>query len=565
MKIKSYLLLLGIIFLAILSFSLISENTDARLCVWDGESTSALASNATNWDLDTAPVAGDDILFDGLNATGDDPCTWDLATNSFGTFTIVTGYSGVITQSSDMYISGYSQAGGVMNGISTKWIYCNGNFIKSSGTLAQLSKLTMLKNNSDVTLDSSGLYLSISNNVFINSTTSDFQLTGLYISEGKTLTIQTGKTLIYRAYSAFYNLENYGFIVGGTFEICLYNADKTIIKPGNITTLTIANHAASTNSWKATLSGSIICNSVLIKSNHGTYTVTVDLNGHNLTASSITVGTRGILKCGSSSIYTNSLTSTLGTIIPETSTFIIEENGNINIGTTNYLYNLNVKNIINFASDCNITNNLIFRENLINRDYGLYFDTVRQYTVTSNSNGLIIEDAVIINSTEISIFLKPLIILSYINIDDNTIGINDFYHAEYISDIPVNWAFNSTANWITFENGNISGIANITDTFYYTITVTSLNGEVTTYTGYIYVASVYDLQMSTLILIIWVILMIVFLLISLKYTEWGILGGIIWLLAGLLEFIDLNTSLGLIIISIGMFIMLYGIYELFKR
>lgn len=66
-------------------------------------------------------------------------------------------------------------------------------------------------------------------------------------------------------------------------------------------------------------------------------------------------------------------------------------------------------------------------------------------------------------------------------------------------------------------------------------------------------------------IIIWLILMIVFLIISLKHTEWKIIAGIIWLLAGLLEFIQISETLGLIIISIGMFIMLYGILELMKR
>jgi hypothetical protein len=67
------------------------------------------------------------------------------------------------------------------------------------------------------------------------------------------------------------------------------------------------------------------------------------------------------------------------------------------------------------------------------------------------------------------------------------------------------------------------------------------------------------------ILYLYVILMITFLLISLKYSEWGIIAGIIWLFVGLDTVLPLNTTLGLIVISIGMFIMLYGVYELFKR
>lgn len=66
-------------------------------------------------------------------------------------------------------------------------------------------------------------------------------------------------------------------------------------------------------------------------------------------------------------------------------------------------------------------------------------------------------------------------------------------------------------------------------------------------------------------IIIWIILMLVFLIISLKHTEWKIIAGIIWLLSGLLEVIQISETLGLIVISIGMIIMLYGILELMKR
>ena len=121
---------------AILGLSLtLIDGAEARTCVWDGgDAASALASDPDNWDTDTAPIAGDDILFDGLNASADDPCTWDLATNSFGNFTIAAEYSGTITQSSDMYISGYSQAGGTFTGDVTKWVYCDGSVLKSAGT-----------------------------------------------------------------------------------------------------------------------------------------------------------------------------------------------------------------------------------------------------------------------------------------------------------------------------------------------------------------------------------------------------------------------------------------------
>jgi len=65
--------------------------------------------------------------------------------------------------------------------------------------------------------------------------------------------------------------------------------------------------------------------------------------------------------------------------------------------------------------------------------------------------------------------------------------------------------------------------------------------------------------------VIFLFLMFTLLLISLRQPEWGILGGIVWILSALTYFIEFNASLGLIVISIGMLIMLYGVYELFRR
>ncbi len=77
-RFRNYLFFLGIVALAVLAFSISADESEARTCVWDGEAADALASSATNWDTDTAPIAGDDILFDGLNASADDDCTWDI-------------------------------------------------------------------------------------------------------------------------------------------------------------------------------------------------------------------------------------------------------------------------------------------------------------------------------------------------------------------------------------------------------------------------------------------------------------------------------------------------------
>lgn len=157
------------------------------------------------------------------------------------------------------------------------------------------------------------------------------------------------------------------------------------------------------------------------------------------------------------------------------------------------------------------------------------------------------------------------IILYWINYEPNEYGDNNtnYTYTFTVNLNNVTFSITTNATWLFIgsENGTIYGIAengtyyvNVTATFedeiiYYNYTLSIIVGE----------------DMDELLILVWFILMLILLLISLKEPEWGILGGIVWVLAGLLEFIDLNTTLGLIIISIGMFIMLYGILELMKR
>jgi len=90
---KKLILALGLLFLC--------SNAWARTATWDGGDAGALASTAANWDLDTAPVAGDAVVFDG---TSSDNCTFDL-TADFASIN-TTGYGGVVTASVTTRFSG---------------------------------------------------------------------------------------------------------------------------------------------------------------------------------------------------------------------------------------------------------------------------------------------------------------------------------------------------------------------------------------------------------------------------------------------------------------------------
>lgn len=68
---------------------------------WDGGGTGELASTAENWSDDTAPIAGDIVVFDGTSSKN---CTFDL-TADFASIN-TTGYGGLVTASATITISG---------------------------------------------------------------------------------------------------------------------------------------------------------------------------------------------------------------------------------------------------------------------------------------------------------------------------------------------------------------------------------------------------------------------------------------------------------------------------
>lgn len=64
--------------------------------VWDGGGANNLFSNGLNWVGDLAPVAGEDVIFDGTNTKN---CTFNVAFAT-GNFSINSGYTGVISMGS---------------------------------------------------------------------------------------------------------------------------------------------------------------------------------------------------------------------------------------------------------------------------------------------------------------------------------------------------------------------------------------------------------------------------------------------------------------------------------
>jgi hypothetical protein len=311
---------MGLLLLATIVIAIgVSSDAQARTCVWDGDDAGALASTDANWDLDTAPIAGDDIVFDGsAGGTSDDSCTWDLATNSFGNFTILATYGGTVTQSSDMYITRYSQAGGTFTGSTTKWVYCSGNIVKSGGvwTLWTISfRLSTDSTSISISNTDSTLYrLNASANIqYINSHSETNTIrNSLQVLPGKTLTFTNGVVL--QTHSGFSNsLLNSGNIVIASGKTMYINCHSDVtINFGAISggTVYVGLYDGTSASRTFTLGSTLNINSILIVAgwpSGGSSILTFNLAGYSLSSTSLTVGTRGIV---SSTVAGASVTAT---------------------------------------------------------------------------------------------------------------------------------------------------------------------------------------------------------------------------------------------------------------
>ena len=299
-------------------------------------------SDDANWSLGHKPIAGEDPTFDGTSVNN---CNANDATPT-GVLTIAAGYSGTITQSSDMYITGYSQAGGTFTGVTTKWVYLNGVFTRTAGTITNWKINICVQNGTSATIKYAALFYGFK--VYGNLTLDAYGvycLQNFQVYESGIVNILSSKSM----YSNL-NLGGNNFILGtinGPGTLIFYNngADQLYVIEGSVSNNLIVSIVTDSNTgidkiiklgndltfYKLTVSASFSSNSVF------------DLNGHSLTATSITVGTRGILQCGEGTIITKALDSSAGTIAEETATWIFERGSTIKVAAAQKLYNVIAK------------------------------------------------------------------------------------------------------------------------------------------------------------------------------------------------------------------------------
>lgn len=343
--------------------------------VWDGGGADALASNPLNWDRDAVPSTGDLVMFD---ATSVKSCTWDLAYPAFVAYslTLATGYTGTVTQGDvDMGIGagGFLKESGTIVG-NWKWIICNGPWNSIGGSDTPYSISLKFTGNSTFTEVRATGYNSIWNTgqmTMGSKTNSNF---GAYsvINDGTIITDSNKIRVMFNHVSS--KFDNRG-VITGNYKLDLFTRgyDATISLVGVDCPVAIFTPTNAYGNRVVTINEGGPIRSLNVYSDHTTYTCTLDLAGHSLTAASVTVGTGGNILWGEGTHRIGSLDTSAGGSDFETSQVIMEQNGTVKTAAGQALHDLTVEEGVTttLQSDVDVTHYMFPYGNIEQGSYAL--------------------------------------------------------------------------------------------------------------------------------------------------------------------------------------------------
>lgn len=519
-KCSSFIILLAFVLIAIAMLSISSGDARADTHVWDGGGVDSKASSAANWNVingpsDVCPNATDDIVF---NSTSTKSCIWDLSIDTYGAFSIKTGYSGTVIQTTDMHITAWSVAGGIFTGNATKNIYVTSISLTGGTITAATCNVVMVGDgghlSSSVSLNEF-LSLKISANASIDS---HIRLRGLIVDIGKTLTISSSYTYYKAQYEGAFT--NNGNIISIGSAYILYSSSWAVMPVVNM-----GNFNSNVEFTASGQSTNIIFNMVApfttngyikVNSAHATFTVSINTAGYTLTSASLQIGPRGIVSsnltgsiCAISgavsvsangkldatnivSISCGGWDSSAGTWIPSNSVVIVSDGVLIKISSGQTFNNLNVDgDDIKINQDTNITGDLSFIGLNISHPYGLYINGIRTSSVSTTPSGTYSLGSGVFAWDNATLKITPVITIDLWERTDafrNVVWEGYDYWADHDADAAVTWSLVTTGTWLTTDaNGNVTGEAGDDSTYYYTLTATAASGEQTSVSGFIIV------------------------------------------------------------------------------
>ncbi len=370
----------------VLTASTLSDNT------WIADSAST-ASTAGSWQNGSL-VAGQNIWFTSAH-TGS--CTsWDVA-NNFGSFNIMTGYTGTITQGVNFSVTSYNQAAGIFTGNTANLVTLYGSLTYSGGTISSGTTNYQLMTDGLI-FKWTGANTFGSMQVSANATITTFTLANeiasnknILIDSGKTLSIASGATLRFSTWPLGATFANNGVIAGsGTIAFDFYNANKALIMGTINAGVKFELESSATTSCTQMLAANTGFGSTLVViSNHASNTMTLDLsaNNYSLSATSITMGTRGILNARASSITcSGSWDSSAGSFVQGTSfVHLTGVSNTLKRATGQEFYSLSTESGASYTMLSNITTyNYWGNGTLAKNGYALYINNDQAPAFTSS-------------------------------------------------------------------------------------------------------------------------------------------------------------------------------------
>ena len=426
---KKYLFITVALIALVAVLALASGSVSADTHVWIGDAGDALATNSNNWHKmpdweDEVPTDSDDLVWNASSTNK--ACTFNIA-RTFGTVTLTSGYTGIVTQGATVAFgyTDFSQNGGKWIGVTGYVQTCSGNYIVTGGTASNiLLNLKMTGNGKYYNLSVAGswnLYqLQVSGDITIGGA-NDRGVIATIIDSGKTLTISSGR-LYYSLIAetsdyATWAWTNNGKCDGaGTLLIYQYRANANhVITFGDIR-CGLIKLFQDDYAYKYSLgANAVVTSPITVSSGDPTDSMVVDLAGKTLQCGSLSIGIRGTVNSASSGsriITTGGITVSAATGILTATNIAWIECGDtfdssagtwtpginqvnmtsayksIKLATAQTFYNLQLVSNINVTGRASVTHLIKYNGLTANHNY-LWKNATTIGTFTSNATGLI--------------------------------------------------------------------------------------------------------------------------------------------------------------------------------
>jgi len=317
---------------------------------------------AASWSPAGVPATGDNITFDATSVYN---CNWNT-TVTLGIFSMNTGYSGTVTQATNLGMWNGVHTTGTLTGSTSYWITCLNNYTHTAGTeTSQTIKLDMNGTN--------GCYISATNDRLysLRISAANIKITPGSLASTNSFSVLVGASC-YPSTGSFYiryyganTFSNLGQMLpgSGTFTMQFFDTNPSVDFGSGGANWILMLLASSGASRTVILASAQTVGTMFVWSDHVTNTLTLDLSASNyaFSCAGLTVGTRGIL-LGRGSQITDSGAwgSSAGTFTAGTSSVhLTGATKTVKTANTNgAFYDLSVEGTYTTASSVNVTHAL---------------------------------------------------------------------------------------------------------------------------------------------------------------------------------------------------------------